>query len=44
VAGAKRAGLLGVQVKTGKWRPDAEGGEADLVLDSVAGLPEALGV
>jgi HAD superfamily hydrolase (TIGR01458 family) len=44
VAGAKRAGLLGVQVKTGKWWPDAEGGEADLVLDSVAGLPEALGV
>jgi len=44
VAGAKRAGLLGVQVKTGKWPPDAEGGEADLVLDSVAGLPEALGV
>jgi HAD superfamily hydrolase (TIGR01458 family) len=44
VAGAKRAGLLGIQVRTGKWRLDAEDGEADLVLDSVAGLPEALGV
>jgi HAD superfamily hydrolase (TIGR01458 family) len=44
VAGAKRAGLLGIQVRTGKWRADAEEREADLVLDSVAGLPEALGV
>ena len=44
VAGAKRAGLLGIQVRTGKWRPDAEEREADLVLDSVAGLPTALGI
>jgi HAD superfamily hydrolase (TIGR01458 family) len=44
VAGAKRAGLLGIQVRTGKWRPDEEEREADLVLDNVAGLPEALGV
>ncbi len=44
VAGAKRAGLLGIQVRTGKWRPGAEEREADLVLDSVAGLPEALGI
>lgn len=44
VAGAKKAGLLGIQVRTGKWRPDTEERQADLVLDSVAGLPEALGV
>jgi HAD superfamily hydrolase (TIGR01458 family) len=44
VSGATRAGLLGIQVKTGKWRPDVEDREADLVLDSVAELPEALGV
>jgi HAD superfamily hydrolase (TIGR01458 family) len=46
VGGAKKAGLRGVQVKTGKYRagisiPDAE---PDLVLDSIAGLAEALGV
>ncbi len=44
VAGAKKAGLLGIQVRTGKWRSDAEEREADLVLDSVAGLPAELGV
>lgn len=44
VAGAKNAGLLGVQVRTGKWRPDADEQGAGLVLDSVAGLPGALGV
>lgn len=44
VAGAKKAGLFGIQVRTGKWRPGAEEQEADLVLDSVAGLPEALGI
>ncbi len=44
VAGAKKAGLLGIQVRTGKWRPEAEEREADLVLDSVAGLPGALGI
>jgi phospholysine phosphohistidine inorganic pyrophosphate phosphatase len=43
VAGAQAAGLKGVQVKTGKYHPRAEGAP-DLVLDSFAGLPEALGV
>jgi HAD superfamily hydrolase (TIGR01458 family) len=43
VAGAQAAGLRGVQVKTGKYRPGAEG-EPDLLLDSIAGLPEALGI
>ncbi len=42
VAGAKRAGLSGIQVRTGKWRPGSDVGEADLVLDSVAALPRAL--
>jgi HAD superfamily hydrolase (TIGR01458 family) len=46
VAGAQRAGLRGVQVKTGKYRArvSIRGVEPDLVLDSVAGLPEALGL
>ncbi len=44
VAGAKRAGLKGMQVRTGKWRPGTQEQEADLLLDSVAGLPEALGI
>ena len=44
VAGAKAAGLKGVQVRTGKWRPDTDERLADLVLDGIAGLPEALGV
>lgn len=43
VAGAKRADLVGVQVKTGKYRPGAEEG-ADLVVESFAGLPRALGL
>jgi HAD superfamily hydrolase (TIGR01458 family) len=43
VGGAQAAGLKGVQVKTGKYRPGAEGAP-DLVLDSLAGLPEALGI
>jgi HAD superfamily hydrolase (TIGR01458 family) len=45
VAGAQIAGLRGVQVKTGKYRTRVpiRGSEPDLVLDSVAGLPEALG-
>ena len=42
VAGAKKAGLSGIQVRTGKWRPGGDVGEADLVLDSVAALPRAL--
>lgn len=37
VVGAKMAGLVGIQVRTGKWQADA--GEADLVIDSVADLP-----
>ena len=43
VAGAQAAGLRGVQVKTGKYRPGEEG-RPDLVLKSFAGLPEALGI
>jgi HAD superfamily hydrolase (TIGR01458 family) len=42
VAGAQEAGLTGILVKTGKYRPEMEG-TPDLVLVSVAGLPEALG-
>jgi len=42
VAGAQAAGLKGIQVKTGKYRPGAEG-EPDLLLDSIARVPEALG-
>lgn len=44
VAGAQRAGLRGVQVKTGKWSSGSDVGGADLILDSVAELPEALGL
>jgi HAD superfamily hydrolase (TIGR01458 family) len=44
VAGAKRAGLKGVLVRTGKWSAEREGGEADLVLDSVADLPGEIGL
>ncbi|HEX6711619.1 MAG TPA: HAD-IA family hydrolase, partial [Rubrobacter sp.] len=40
VAGAKRAGLLGIQVRTGKWQADTR--DADLVIDSIADLPGAL--
>jgi phospholysine phosphohistidine inorganic pyrophosphate phosphatase len=43
VAGAQAAGLRGIQVRTGKYRPETEG-EPDLLLDSIAALPEALGV
>jgi HAD superfamily hydrolase (TIGR01458 family) len=43
VAGAQAAGLRGILVKTGKYRPEAEG-TPDLVLESVAGLPEVLGI
>jgi HAD superfamily hydrolase (TIGR01458 family) len=42
VAGARRAGLKAVQVRTGKWRPGGDAGEADLILDSVADLPSLL--
>lgn len=40
VVGAQRAGLIGIQVRTGKWQADAS--EADLVVDSFAELPQAL--
>jgi HAD superfamily hydrolase (TIGR01458 family) len=43
VAGAQAAGLKGIQVRTGKYRPGVEG-RPDLVLESFAALPEALGV
>jgi HAD superfamily hydrolase (TIGR01458 family) len=43
VAGAKSAGLTGILVKTGKYRPNAKV-VPDLLLRSVAELPEALGV
>jgi HAD superfamily hydrolase (TIGR01458 family) len=41
VAGAQEAGLLGIQVRTGKWRAATDRGGADLVVDSIADLPEA---
>lgn len=44
VAGARRAGLVGIQVRTGKWRPGVGDEGADLVLDSFADLPGALGL
>ena len=37
VIGAKGAGLVGIQVRTGKWQADSV--EADLVIDSIADLP-----
>ena len=40
VVGARRAGPVGIQVRTGKWQADAAG--ADLVIDSVADLPGVL--
>jgi ribonucleotide monophosphatase NagD (HAD superfamily) len=43
VAGAQAAGLVGIQVKTGKYVPDV-GVEPDLVLESFAALPDALGI
>ena len=43
VAGAQAAGLKGVQVKTGKYRPGMEG-SPDLAVQSFARLPDALGV
>lgn len=41
VAGAQAAGLDGILVKTGKFRPDdlEQGIEPDLVIDSIADLP-----
>lgn len=44
VAGARSAGLAGVLVKTGKYRPGAEEvGGPDLTLESFAAVPDALG-
>jgi HAD superfamily hydrolase (TIGR01458 family) len=43
VAGAQAAGLTGILVRTGKYRPGVEG-RPDLLLDSIACLPEALGL
>ncbi len=43
VAGAQRAGLRGIQVKTGKYRPGAAG-EADAEIESIADLPAVLGL
>jgi HAD superfamily hydrolase (TIGR01458 family) len=47
VAGARASGMLGVAVRTGKYRPaDEERAQraADAVLDSIAGLPVWLGL
>jgi HAD superfamily hydrolase (TIGR01458 family) len=43
VAGAQRAGLRSIQVKTGKYRPGAAE-EADAEIDSIADLPAILGL
>ncbi len=43
VAGAQKAGLLGVQVKIGKYRLEMVG-EADAEIESFADLPAALGI
>jgi HAD superfamily hydrolase (TIGR01458 family) len=43
VAGAQTAGLTGVLVRTGKFRPgDLDRGTPDLVVDSIADVPAAL--
>jgi HAD superfamily hydrolase (TIGR01458 family) len=45
VGGAQAAGLRGILVETGRYRPGAESAfRPDLVLESVAQLPEALGI
>lgn len=41
VAGAKRMGMMGIQVKTGKYRAGDES-KADLAIESFAELPEAI--
>jgi ribonucleotide monophosphatase NagD (HAD superfamily) len=46
VLGAQAAGLIGVLVRTGKFRPEdveRSGGVPDAVLDSIADLPKLLG-
>ena len=42
VAGAQRAGLRGIQVRTGKYRPGTAG-TPDAEIQSIADLPEMLG-
>jgi len=42
VAGAQRAGLRGIQVRTGKYRPGTAGAP-DAEIPSIADLPEMLG-
>jgi ribonucleotide monophosphatase NagD (HAD superfamily) len=47
VAGARAAGMIGVAVRTGKYRPQDEEQAreaADVVLDSIADVPRWLGV
>ena len=43
VAGAQRSGLLGIQVRTGKYRPEDKG-EPDAEIESIARLPEVIGL
>jgi len=43
VAGAQAAGLKGILVRTGKYRPESEG-RPDLLLESFADLPEAFSI
>ena len=43
VAGAQRAGLQGIQVRTGKYRP-GRAAEPDAEIESIARLPEILGL
>lgn len=43
VAGARAAGLKGILVRTGKYRPGAEEtGRPDVLLESIAALPDVL--
>jgi len=47
VAGGQRAGLTGILVKTGKYRQayvDASAVKPDMIMESIADLPAALGV
>ena len=43
VAGARRAGLQGIQVRTGKYRSETAG-EADAEIESIADIPALLGL
>jgi len=43
VAGARKAGLQGIQVRTGKYRPGTRV-EPDAEIESIARLPEILGL